>query len=448
MNKPKRKISAWAAARKKKAAEKKEALKAMPCPSAGKGKRKGKAKDKEQKKQELLNQNLPPRMPVAGNLHTVCIKLAVEKDDFPKLLTVQAEFANACNLCVPLVCEHRCWNGDDLHRYTYFMLGRETPLHSQMRCNVRRRVCTMYKSLNSNGRIDPKKPVPEIDFKRTSVHYDKRTYTLLKNGLLSLYTLEGRVKVRMLPGEFQKKLLATGKPKEAELVFKNGCFYFHLVIESDKIEQCAEKKVMGIDVGENNIAAHSLGRLFGGRKLLHERDKYLAQRRRLQSNGSRSAKQKLRKVSGKETRHVRQVNHEVSKMIVQDAVKAEIGCIGMEDLTHMRERVRLGLRERSHLHSWSWRQLHTYVEYKARAEGIDVVYVNPAYTSQTCSHCGNLGTRKKHRFVCSTCGIQAHSDLNAGRNVARMVLFVPEMANLATAVPYGVVSTPVKVEGG
>jgi hypothetical protein len=83
--------------------------------------------------------------------------------------------------------------------------------------------------------------------------------------------------------------------------------------------------------------------------------------------------------------------------------------------------------------TWAFRQLQGFVEYKARAVGISVVYVNPAYTSQTCSVCGQLGTRLKHRFECS-CGLRAHADLNASRNLARIG---------ETAVsPRAVVSTP------
>ena len=55
---------------------------------------------------------------------------------------------------------------------------------------------------------------------------------------------------------------------------------------------------------------------------------------------------------------------------------------------------------------------------KAEGAGLYVVYINPAYTSQTCSVCGKLGKRAKHRFVCP-CGNLAHSDVNAAANIAR-----------------------------
>ena len=81
----------------------------------------------------------------------------------------------------------------------------------------------------------------------------------------------------------------------------------------------SEYKVMGVDVGENNIAATSSGTIYGGNKLKHQRDKYLGLCKRLQSNGSQSAKQKLRKISGKEARHVKSINHKISKQVVKCA---------------------------------------------------------------------------------------------------------------------------------
>jgi IS605 OrfB family transposase len=90
----------------------------------------------------------------------------------------------------------------------------------------------------------------------------------------------------------------------------------------------------------------------------------------------------------------------------------------MEDLTHIRAHIKAGIRVRARLHRWAFRQLQDFVQYKAEAAGLKVEYVDPAYTSQTCSVCGGLGKRVKHRFACS-CGNLAHSDVNASRNIAR-----------------------------
>lgn len=49
--------------------------------------------------------------------------------------------------------------------------------------------------------------------------------------------------------------------------------------------------------------------------------------------------------------------------------------------------------------------------------GVAVAFVNPAYTSQKCSRCGLLGTRRRHLFLCPHCGYSAHADVNGATNV-------------------------------
>lgn len=352
-------------------------------------------------------------------MRTASIRLELSAAQAEALGRLRTAYANACNRLVPVVREHRLWNRVGLHQRTYTMLRDATPLGSQMCCNTIFSVCKAYKAQKELGRIRKDAPIPEIRFNRTSVHFDKRTYSL-KGETVSLYTLDGRMTVPMLLGEHQRRILESGQPKEAELVFRKGQWFFNLVVETDDVEPVASGPVMGVDVGENNLAAHSLGKVFGGEHLRDRRDRYLALRRRLQSNGSQSAKQKLRQVSGKEARRVKHINHETSKAIVQAAIQAGAAKITMEDLTHIRKRIKAGKRMRGRLHRWAWRQLQAFVEYKAKAAGIAVEYVNPAYTSQTCSCCGELGKRSKHRFECPHCGLRAHSDLNASRNLARI----------------------------
>ena len=253
------------------------------------------------------------------------------------------------------------------------------------------------------------------------MHFDKRTYAL-KGDHLSLYTLEGRIGVEFRLGTFQEAKLEQATVKEAELVWnrRRKRFFFNLVLELPNPPASQGTAIMAVDLGENNLATTSFGTIHGGGKLRHNRDKYLALRSRLQRNGTQSSKQRLMKASGRERRHVRHVNHEVSKAIVAEARKEGVRVIGLEDLTHIRKRIKTGKRMRSRLHRWAFDELRECIAYKAEAAGIAVVYVNPAYTSLTCSKCGTLGVRKKHRFTCSTCGSQQHADYNASLNLCRL----------------------------
>ena len=263
--------------------------------------------------------------------------------------------------------------------------------------------------------------MPQIKFhKNRSVHFDKRTYSI-KGDRLSLYTLDGRITVKMRLGSFQQSYFSQGIPKEAELIFKKGHWYFNLVLDLPDPSFTEHTTVLGVDLGENNLAAISSGQIFGGGKVRHERDKFLAKRRALQSNGSQSAKQLQKKISGREARRMKQINHEVSKQIVEEAVKQDAGMIVLENLTNIRKRIKGGKRIRTRLHRWAFAQLQTFIQYKAEVNGIRVAFVNPAYSSQTCSSCGALGVRERHTFKCS-CGNQQHSDLNASRNLCRFAL--------------------------
>jgi len=152
------------------------------------------------------------------------------------------------------------------------------------------------------------------------------------------------------------------------------------------------------------------------------RARYVRVRRKLQKKGTKSAKRHLRKRSGRERRFSRDLNHCLSKAIVQTAKGTQRG-IALEDLNGIRERLRAGKtiskRRRRALHNWAFGQLRAFIACKAALAGV-VVLVNPAYTSQTCSRCGQreqANRRTQATFICRSCGFSAHADLNAAANI-------------------------------
>jgi len=150
-----------------------------------------------------------------------------------------------------------------------------------------------------------------------------------------------------------------------------------------------------------------------GKNAEHVHKKYMAIRRALQR------KRKLRKlkmIKRRETRKVRDLNHKISKRIVQIAAANNCG-IKMEDLEGIRGNRKHARQFHYSLNSWSFHQLQTMVEYKARLQGIPVVYVEPAYTSRKCSRCGHVGNRNGKTFKCSGCGHVEHVDVNASFNI-------------------------------
>ena len=352
---------------------------------------------------------------------TISIRLDTTSEHVKELLQLQEAYHYACNQIVPEVIANRCWNRVALHRLVYSKVRSTSPLGSQMVCNAIYTVCKAYQAKS----ILPKEEIPQICFRRgRSIHFDKRTYSI-KNETISLYTLGKRIKVSMRLGPFQKDYFSQGIAKEGELICKKGKWYFNLVLDLPDPPLQENKKLFGVDLGENNVYATSSGKIFSGGKIRHERDQFLAKRRSLQSNGSQSAKQLLKKISGREERRMKHINHELSKNIIQEAIEQNAGVIVLEELTNIRKRIKAGKRVRTRLHRWGFRQLQMFVQYKAEAKGLSVLYVNPAYSSQLCSVCGCLGVRERHLFKC-LCGNQQHADWNASQNLCRFASGTPK----------------------
>lgn len=344
---------------------------------------------------------------------TIAIKLHLSQEEVQALLELQEKFSNACNQVAEVGFNEGEHNRIRLHHLCYYNLRKNFPeLGAQMSCNAIAKAAQALKATKCKRKIS---------FKHGSVHFDKRTYSL-KGNILSLFTLQKRIQLQLKISMFHQKFLDQGKIKEGELVRKGKRYFFHLVLDLPDIPAAKSNKAMAVDLGENVLAATSFGKLFGGGSLRASRDKFLAYRKRLQSKGSQAAKQQLGYISGKEKRKCRHVNHCIAKEIVQEAQRNGCSTIILEDLKNIRERIKAGKKMRSRLHRWSFDQLRGFIEYKAEAQGIQIVYVNPAYTSQTCSNCFALGIRFKHRFSCSSCGSLQHSDLNASRNLLGLAL--------------------------
>jgi putative transposase len=87
----------------------------------------------------------------------------------------------------------------------------------------------------------------------------------------------------------------------------------------------------------------------------------------------------------------------------------------------MRKRINKGRILNRRLHSWSFRKLQFYIEYKAKLNGLPVIYVNPKEASSLCPICREKLAPNKHRLVkCRRCGYRNDRDITACLNMLRM----------------------------
>jgi IS605 OrfB family transposase len=201
---------------------------------------------------------------------------------------------------------------------------------------------------------------------------------------------------------------ATLRLSNGQLILSLNCF------KEDSIKR-DPKRVIGIDRGLNNIAVLSNNVFIDSNHLTAVKRRYEYNRSILQQKGTRSAKRKLKRISGSEKRFVKDANHCISKRIASMPASVFV----LEDLKSIRHGNR-GRKMNKFLHGWSFFQLEWMLRYKAEELGKHVISVDPRNTSVTCSKCGHIDKRSRDmsRFRCIECGFDIDADLNASRNIA------------------------------
>ncbi len=195
--------------------------------------------------------------------------------------------------------------------------------------------------------------------------------------------------------------------------------YFYVAVTVEEKEPVEPENYIGVDLnatGHIAVAANpETGKVLKlGKQAPHVHTKYKEMRRRYQRKGNYK---KLKQTKRRESNIVRDLNHKISRKIVDTAYENRCG-IRLEDLSGIRDTAKTRTSFRYSLHSWSFYQLQQFVEYKAKLLGVEVEYVEPAYTSKVCSRCGSIGNRDRKDFACPSCGYVDHADVNAAFNIA------------------------------
>jgi len=338
---------------------------------------------------------------------TIIIKLG--KND--NLNSTVSTYNKICQEIINYGFENHTFNKNKLHYGTYKLIREKYPrFSSAMVQTARDHASDMLKSL--------KFKVKPIKKEYSSIRYDKRCLSVMfDKKKISINTMFGRLKLPLNVADYYLKY-KDWKYTNAQLIrrkYKN--YFLNLQMEQSPVEKQKEIKVLGIDVGIKNIATLSNNIFFNSKKLRNIKGKYQKQKSDLQSKGTKSSKRKLKLISGKENRFVKNVNHIISKQIVN----LPYTLFAMENIKHIKTK-RLNKTMRKNIGNWSFRKLMSFLEYKAERLGKSVIYINPRYTSQECSHCGftDKNNRNNNLFHCNECGYELHADLNASRNIARI----------------------------
>ena len=334
-------------------------------------------------------------------------------------------YRQACNYVSRYIFETHDLKMISLHNALYRTLREQFGLKAQMTQSVLKTVIARYRTILENQKewIRAKFVRPQYDL------VWNRDYSLLKGELFSLNTLEGRVKLPYHSEGMEKYFDGNYSFGTAKLVNKHGKYYLHVPVTAEVREPDGSeiKNVVGVDRGINFIIAtydsdHKSG-FVSGRKIKQKRAEYKRLRKELQMRKTPSSRRRLKAIGGRENRWMQDVNHCVSKALVNQNPKHTL--FVLEDLKGIRsatEKVRQ--KDRYVSVSWSFFDLEQKIRYKALLNESSVINVDPRNTSQKCPKCGCIESssrdKKRHLFCCKGCGYRSNDDRIGAMNLYRM----------------------------
>lgn len=343
-------------------------------------------------------------------------------------------------------------NANKVQDRLYHELRDRFGLKSQMAISSIKTVVARYKTLETQLESHPFKYQDEksewhyipktLDWIGNPIHFHRAQADLVygrdysfpgDRKCISINTLSGR---HLIPYDvpdyyneyFDKNVgwkFGTGK-----LLTVKGQWYLHIPVTKEidqSYNESIPKHIVGIDRGlrfvVNTYDDNGNCIFFNGEEILRKHATFLKVRAELQAKGTKSAKRKLKLISGRENRWMADVNHRLSKTLIDEYGEGTL--FVLEDLTGVSfsdENLSSRSKEqRSDLRSWSFYQFEQFLTYKAQAVGAEVIKVSPRYTSQRCPKCGRIRKENRnhhlHEYICDRCGYRSNDDRVGAMNI-------------------------------
>ena len=183
------------------------------------------------------------------------------------------------------------------------------------------------------------------------------------------------------------------------------------------------EKAVALDMGLEHFAILSTGETILNPRFFKKGEKALAKAQRKLSKFEKGTKERYlqKKIVAKVHERIRNQRkdfcHKESKKIVE---QYQYICIEELQIIKMVEKSYLA----KSITDASWNQFHQFLTYKAAEAGRKLGWVNPAYTSQTCSQCQHREPKElsERMHCCSRCGYKATRDFNAAQNILALGL--------------------------
>jgi putative transposase len=288
------------------------------------------------------------------------------------------------------------------------------------------KACKTTRALRKAGHPEANFPWRRRKF-RTTIW--KNTAIKFANSVVRLSNGLGNAKIEIVLPEDLRDVL---KVLEVRLVFDKRArrYTWHIVVENGKQPKPAPgNSTVSVDPGEIHPATvgdeHSSTVITCRERRAKQRahaksQKFFAKKLSKKQKGSRRHKRLVRaKVccKAKHQRVMRDIEHKVSRAIVEEAVARGADTIVYGDVRDIADGIDKGHRHNQHISQWAHGDVRKFVEYKAEAEGIAVTLQDERYTSQTCPNCGHRHKCKGLNYRCPACKFQAHRDVVGQVNI-------------------------------
>ena len=260
-------------------------------------------------------------------------------------------------------------------------------------------------------------------FKNPTVSWNNQNYTMKETSIVFPIIINGKVKKTevkaLIPAELFEEI--NSSKLGALRITKKGFHWIAQVAVENNPTECFGTETLGVDLGilcpaVGVVSSTGKTKFFGnGRHNKYLRRKYKKLRKTLGKSKKMNA---IKQINNKESRKMRDINHKISRNIVNFAVESNCGTINLENLSGIRQTSKAGGKNKANLHTWTFFELSKFIEYKAYELGIKVNYINPKYTSQECPNCGAKNKVNGRNYKCS-CGYKTHRDRLGALNIAK-----------------------------
>jgi putative transposase len=227
---------------------------------------------------------------------------------------------------------------------------------------------------------------------------------------------------------YEQEPLLKHDTRECKLIRDGENWFVNITIQKQTRLKRKYATVLPIDMGIRKLATTiEQGKPhFYGKEVRQTRGNYFRLRRSVGKGRI------IRKWKHKEHETLKHQIHTITRRIV-DKAKQTNAIIAVGDLKGIRNNDK-GRNFNRRLASQPFYVFKKYLTYKANWEGIRVLTIPEAYTSQICSRCGVRGQRVAGRFSCSNCGLRVDADVNGAWNIGKRAhgLLAHETGSLLT----------------